>query len=57
VRRLSRVRCTAALIAIFIAVTPAYSEEVSEVSLWSKPRLLDGDWRNDLAGYGISFDA
>lgn len=40
-----------------MAAASAAAEEVTEASLWSKPRLLDGDWRSDLAGHGISFDA
>jgi hypothetical protein len=40
-----------------MASAPVSSGEVPEASLGLKPRLLDGDWRNDLAGHGISFDA
>jgi hypothetical protein len=42
--------------AIFMAALPALAEDVTTDSLWTKSRLLDGGWRNDLADHGISFD-
>ena len=47
----------AATIASVLIAQPAIAEDASTSSLWDRPRLLDDDWRQDLADHGISIDA
>lgn len=47
----------AATIASVLIAQPAIAEDASTSSLWDRQRLLDGNWRQDLADHGVGIDA
>jgi porin len=47
----------AAAVAVILLAQPATAADAVTNSLWERPRLLDGGWRQDLADHGVSIDA